>query len=183
VAIYNSNASRLSEPARVKLWVQYRDLSRQAIACPFDCNGRGRCLDPLSPLQTMRGALGPQGLGPKAASFSPGLNPDQASLMALGPLQDFSPVDAGFMCSCGQGFGGLLCEGRVQNLTIGSGEQKVGPELLEPGSWFYYVVTIASGFNPNSDNLGIQWVVGQPSSPPSNYSNAYISFDQGPLHR
>jgi hypothetical protein len=77
----------------------------------------------------------------------------------------------------------LLCEGRVENLTIGSGEQKTGPELLEPGSWYYYIVTVDSKFNPNSDNLGIQWIVGLPSSPPNNYSNAYISFDQGPLHR
>lgn len=188
VAIYNSNASRLSEPARVKLWVQYRDLSKQPIACPFDCNGRGRCVDPLSPLQTMRNSLPTQGLGgpqrtKTPSPLTPGLNPEVASLMALGPLQDLSPMDAGFMCSCAQGFGGLLCEGRVQNMTIGSSEQKAGPELLEPGSWFYYVVTIDSGFNPNSDNLGIQWIVGQPSSPPSNYSNAYISFDQGPLHR
>lgn len=185
VAIYNSNASRLSEPARVKLWVQYRDLTRQAVACPFDCNGRGRCIDPLSPLSAMRGAQGlPRLPDPKTAGLGdPGLNPELTSLMALGPLQDLSPMDAGFMCSCTQGFGGLLCEGRVQNLTIGSGEQKVGPELLEPGSWFYYVVTIDSKFNPNSDNLGIQWIVGQPSSPPNNYSNAYISFDQGPLHR
>lgn len=187
VAIYNSNASRLSEPVRVKLSVQYRDLTRQLVACPFDCNGRGRCGDPLSPLQTMRGSI-PQGLprladGKTPGLMSPGLNPELASLMALGPLQDLSPVDAGFMCSCSQGFGGLLCEGRVQNLTVGSGEQKVGPEVLDPGAWFYYVVTVASGFNPNSDNLGIQWIVGQPSSPPTNYSNAYISFDQGPLHR
>lgn len=196
VAIYNSNASRLSEPVRVKLWVQYRDLTRQPVACPYDCNGRGRCTDPLSPLQTMRGlttpggVVSPQGLPPAANAAdknpdlgSPGLNPTLAGLMALGPLQDLSPVDAGFMCSCTQGFGGLLCEGRVQNLTIGAGEQKLGPELLEPGGWFYYVVTIDQGFNPNNDNLGIQWVVGQPSSAPANYTNAYISFDQGPLQR
>lgn len=190
VAIYNSNASRLSEPVRVRLWVQYRDLTRQPVACPFDCYGRGRCVDPLSPLQTMQGSL-PQGLprltaDPKTPGGLPGpggSNPELASRMALGPLQDLSPVDAGFMCTCGQGFGGLLCEGRVQNLTIGSGEQRAGPELLEPGAWFYYIVTIDSKFNPNSDDLGIQWIVGQPSSPPSNYTNAYISFDQGPLHR
>lgn len=196
VAVYNSNASRLSEPVRVRLWVQYRDLTRQPVACPFDCYGRGRCVDPLSPLQTMQGSL-PQGLprlaadpktlgglaGSGGSGSGGGVNPELASVMALGPLQDLSPVDAGFMCTCGQGFGGLLCEGRVQNLTIGSGEQRAGPEVLEPGAWFYYVVTIDSKFNPNSDNLGIQWIVGQPASPPSNYSNAYISFDQGPLHR
>lgn len=197
VAVYNSNASRLSEPARVHLWVQYRDLTRQAPACPFDCNGRGRCVDPLSPLPGIMGRGGsalpgsrPQSLprlpgdsSSNSNSNTLGLNPELANVIALGPLQDLTPLDAGFMCSCTKGFGGLMCEGRVQNLTVGSGEQKGGPEVLEPGAWSYYVVTIDGGFNPNSDNLGIQWIVGQPSSPPSNFSNAYISFDQGPLQR
>lgn len=171
IAVYNSNATRLSEPVKVALDVQYRDINRQLIVCPFNCSNRGRCVDPKPPMPSS--ALVPLNLGTSDASI----------VTALGPMQDQSPVDAGFMCMCSPGYGGLTCEGRVQNVTVGSGDQKLGPEDLQPGEWFFYVVTVDQGFNPQSHNLGIQWTIGQPSSPPSNYTTAYISFDQGPLPR
>jgi hypothetical protein len=110
--------------------------------------------------------------------------PSDASIVtAIGPMQDQSPIDAGFMCVCNPGYAGLTCEGRMQNVTVGSGEQRLGPEVMQPGDWFFYVVSVDSGFNPQAHDLGIQWTIGDPSSPPSNYSGAFISFDQGPLPR
>ncbi|WIA36077.1 hypothetical protein OEZ86_007429 [Tetradesmus obliquus] len=170
VAIYNSNATRLSQPARVELNVQYRDLNRSPLVCPFDCSGSGRCVDP----KPASSALMPLDLGSNGPS-------DASIVTAIGPMQDQSPVDAGFMCVCNPGYAGLTCEGRMQNVTVGSGQQRLGPEVLQPGGWFFYVVTVDSGFNPQQHDLGIQWTIGEPSSPPSNYSGAFISFDQGPL--
>ncbi|KAF6252013.1 hypothetical protein COO60DRAFT_1704488 [Scenedesmus sp. NREL 46B-D3] len=170
VAIYNSNATRLSQPVRVVLDVQYRDLNRSPLVCPFNCSGSGRCVDP----KPASSALMPLDLGTGGPS-------DASVVTAIGPMQDQSPVDAGFMCVCGPGHAGLTCEGRVQNVTVGSGEQRLGPEVLQPGDWFFYVVTVDAGFNPQAHDLGIQWTIGEPSSPPSNYSGAFISFDQGPL--
>ncbi|WIA15899.1 hypothetical protein OEZ85_012648 [Tetradesmus obliquus] len=170
VAIYNSNATRLSQPARVELNLQYRDLNRSPLVCPFDCSGSGRCVDP----KPASSALMPLDLGSNGPS-------DASIVTAIGPMQDQSPVDAGFMCVCNPGYAGLTCEGRMQNVTVGSGEQRLGPEVLQPGGWFFYVVTVVSGFNPQQHDLGIQWTIGEPSSPPSNYSGAFISFDQGPL--
>jgi hypothetical protein len=195
VAVYNSNASRLSEPVRLRLSVQYRDLARQQPVCPFDCSGRGRCSDPASPLPGVRGgpprssssSILPGSIAERrqqaTAAAAASLSLDTAGQLALGPLQDQSPLDAGFMCTCAEGFGGLLCEGRVHNVTVGSGEQRLGPDVLPPGEWAFFVTTIDGGFNPATNDLGVHWIVGQPASAPSNYTNAYISFDQGPTHR
>jgi hypothetical protein len=174
VGIYNFNMNKLGEAVKFKVNVKFWDLSGRnpVFFCPFDCSGNGKCVDPLS---ASLAQLNPSVLNPLAQ------NP---SLMtAVGPLQDRSPVEAGFMCQCNQGFGGMLCEGRLQAVTVGSGEQKLGPEQLQPGQWFYYLLTLDPSFNSQSNDLGIQWTVGLPSSPPSTYPSAFISFDQGPMPR
>lgn len=120
VAVYNSNASRLSEPAKLELQVQYRDLNRQQIVCPFNCSDAGKCVDPITtqvsswPLRN--GMLGPtMPVGGLGSGGRGGGAPDPASVLtAIGPMQDISPVDAGFMCVCDSGR--FVLKSQVQGL-------------------------------------------------------------------
>ncbi len=85
-----------------------------------------------------------------------------------------------------RGFGGLLCEGRQQNLTISSGtQQTISPATLDPGSWDYYLLTLGSDFDYTRDTVGIAWAilneegVMEGKVMGSNRTNAFLSFDEG----
>lgn len=78
----------------------------EPMVCPFNCSGVGKCVDPLASSMGSwpydGGMLGPMamgGVGPGGRSGA-----DAASIStAIGPMQDQSPVDAGFMCACDAG--------------------------------------------------------------------------------
>jgi hypothetical protein len=176
VAAYNSNTTRPGTgagDATLRVRASYRDLLRgEPLACPFDCSGRGRCRDPFSPRDGSSGGGNNSSSGAVVGS-SRALKGDQ-------PQRD------GFWCECDPGYGGALCEGRQQEGVVvvgggGGGGQPggggggssdggavaLGPRVLAPGQWDYYVLSVDDSFNYRTQDLAIQWVVGPDPEQPA----------------
>lgn len=100
IAVYNNNHSRTQQPALVDLTARYLDLESGPLACPYDCSGAGVCRDPFKMTVPMPGGDA-----------------------QLSPLEG-DPFSEGFVCECRPGRGGLLCEGRQVNVTVGEWGEK-----------------------------------------------------------
>lgn len=159
IAVYNNNHSRTEQPATVELTARYLDVDAAPLACPYDCSGgAGACRDPFRMPVPMPGGD-----------------------TRLAPLEG-DPFSEGFKCACKPGRGGLLCEGRQVNITIGGGGgQDLGVSSLSPGSWDFYVISLSDSFERKQSSLAIEWMVVDPRD--GNYSNALMAFNQGVFPR
>jgi hypothetical protein len=93
--VYNNNHSRTQQAASLDLTAQYLNLDSSHLRCPYDCSGAGSCRDPFRMPVPMPGGDA-----------------------RLAPLEG-DPFSEGFVCACDPGRGGLLCEGRQVNVSIG----------------------------------------------------------------
>ncbi|GBF97690.1 hypothetical protein Rsub_09748 [Raphidocelis subcapitata] len=158
VAVYNNNHSRTQQPASVDIAARYLDVDAGPLACPYDCSGAGSCRDPFRMPVPMPGGDA-----------------------RLAPLEG-DPFSEGFVCACNPGRGGLLCEGRQVNVTVGSGgAQEFGATALPPGAWDFYALTLSDSFQRRQSSLAIEWLVTEPKG--GNYSNALMAFNQGAFPR
>ncbi|KXZ51591.1 hypothetical protein GPECTOR_12g555 [Gonium pectorale] len=156
------NAALLYPQANVTIRVRWSTGSGPAL-CPNDCYGGGTCHDPW---------------GANSTSLPASIFPAFPAGVSNPP----GPPD--FMCGCTAGRGGRLCEGRIANMTLPSGERDAAGALA-PGQWSFSVLSLdPAGFSYARDTVAIRWrVIDGSPDPAAKYSNAYLTIDENAFPR